>query len=761
MATTQTYSRKDFAVVSEVPEEQETNDRSSTSICSEYRQGRSYYRYALVRFATPPDIYKYREILDATINSGWSLTGGSGYGGWQVKEITEAFDPATVTYRTRPGFSGSSSVTVFSAVGSTPGSPNPYKYSDINRAIAAFKYGLAFVPDSPSTYHTTYVSTAPTITIVFSDSNVVLSARNIAPSNGATVSRTQPCTFAAYASHGANVIAKPSITAAAFLYKGDSEAEWHRVVLTPAANGDLQYEFAGNQMPNEPFNYCFEATDELGTTATSPATHVYVKNEVFLSITPTDGSFIDRLQDNAFRYVPARGVTVNKFRYRKKGETTYTDANVDAAAQRYLMPANTITEGAKYEYTFVATDMYGVGWQAGWIGFTTVDAISTAQAVSPVSTMVDKDNPVAFAWQHIVSTGSPQTKADLQKSADGETWETLTTVTGSETGTVIAADEITSGTWWWRVRTYNLDGVAGTWSDAAQFVAIGSPPMPRLTVKDDGPRPVIEWQASEQEAYELTLDGEAITAYGTAKRWQSLRYLADGVHMISVRVQNSYGRWSQPGTASVDVVNTPGASIQLQTQAEGAAVRLAWNIGGYDYYLVYRDDVAIARVTETEYLDYLSCGLCAYKVRGCYTANNNYGISDPVIVEVYPRCPVIIDVETREALWLELSDQQHRTYSMARARQATSYHIVGQARPSVDVSEFVDETLTVSAAFWVDDRAGMRALEALLGRVVCLKTDSGEMATGVLASMAKTVDMFYTSYQLSVDNTEFEEEVEL
>ena len=86
---------------------------------------------------------------------------------------------------------------------------------------------------------------------------------------------------------------------------------------------------------------------------------------------------------------------------------------------------------------------------------------------------------------------------------------------------------------------------------------------------------------------------------------------------------------------------------------------------------------------------------------------------------------------------------------------------MGQARPSVDVSEFVDETLTVSAAFLADDRAGMRALEALLGRVVCLKTDSGEMATGVLASIAKTVDMFYTSYQLSVDNTKFEEEVEL
>lgn len=517
---------------------------------------------------------------------------------------------------------------------------------------------------------------------------------------------------------------------------------------------------AGNLLPEGAFEYQFAVTDALDYTSTSDWVELSSYVSITTSLSPADGAFLDRTKPQLFSWTTVDGAIITKLRLRKKGETEYTEYAVANSTDGYTLAANVMT-GGEYEWAVVGNDQYGNSWVTAWRIIDTTDAVSTAAPVSPISTIVDNDNPVAFAWQHIISTGSAQTKADLQKSADGETWETLTTVTGAETETVIAAGAITSGTWWWRVRTYNLDGVAGKWSAAAQFVAIGSPGAPILTVKDVSPRPVIEWQASEQEAYELTLDGEAITAYGTAKRWQSPRYLADGVHTISVRVQNSYGRWSRPGTTELTVINTPGGSIQLTAQAEGATVNLKWNSGGYDYYLVYRDDVAIARVTEAEYLDYFSCGLCTYKVRGCYTTNNNYGISDPVTVEAYPRCPVIIDVETRAALWLELSDQQHRTYSMARARQATSYHIVGQARPSVDVSEFVDETLTVSAAFWADDRAGMRALEALLGRVVCLKTDSGEMATGVLASIAKTVDMFYTSYQLSVDNTKFEEEVEL
>lgn len=485
------------------------------------------------------------------------------------------------------------------------------------------------------------------------------------------------------------------------------------------------------------------------------------------NLTPAAGSSCPRGAKTTFSFAAkanAENISIaipvpaaSKFRWRVKGETSYTEVDI-GSAYSYTMPANTMPKGA-VEYQFEVTDSGGSVSTSSWVEISTLDTVSTAAPVSPDGTIVDTTNAVAFSWTHINASGAPQSKAELQISADNAEWTALATVTGADTETVIPAGTIASGSWYWRVRTYNQDDVAGAWSASAQFQAVGSPPAPVLQIEDNSPRPIIAWQTNEQEAWELTIAGETITGYGTAKRWQSPWYFAPGDYSVSVRTQNSYGIWGEKSTLVFTVTNTPGGSIQLTAQGEGAAVRLTWNAGGYDYYLVYRDDVAIARVTETEYLDYLSCGLCTYKVRGCYAASNNYGISDPVIVEVYPRCPVIIDVETRAALWLELSEQQHRTYSMTRARQSTSYHIVGQARPSVDVSEFLDETLTVSAAFWADDRAGMRQLEALLGRVVCLKTDSGEMSVGVLTSTTKTVDMFYTSYQLAVTNTEFEEAV--
>lgn len=648
-----------------------------------------------------------------------------------------------------------------------------YCAEDINPAYATgmirqiIDYGLLYCLGYESTpydaeYWTAYVQTAygsnkPYLRLEFGDGQCHKIVDSTSPWAGKSCNRAIAQTFDVTLKNSVNTSYKtPDVASVKLRLRAKGATAYTEVDFGTETSKAV----AGNLLPEGAFEYQFAVTDALDYTSTSDWVELSSYVSITTSRSPADGAFLDRTKPHLFSWTTVDGAAITKLRLRVKDAAEYTEYAVANSADGYTLAANVMTSG-KYEWAVVGNDQYGNSWVTAWRTIDTTDAVSSAAPVSPISTIVDNDNPVAFAWQHIISTGSAQTKADLQKSADGEAWETLTTVTGAGTETVIAAEEITSGTWWWRVRTYNLDNVAGTWSDAAQFVAIGSPPMPRLTVKDNGPRPVIEWQASEQEAYELTLDGEAITAYGTAKRWQSPRYLADGVHTISVRVQNSYGRWSQPGTASVDVVNTPGPSIQLQAQGEGAAMKLTWNADGYDYYLVYRDDVAIARVTEAEYLDYFSCGLCTYRVRGCYDDSDNYGISDLVTVEAYPRCPVIIDVNTREALWLELSDQQHRTYSMARARQATSYHIVGQARPSVDVSEFVDETLTVSAAFSADDRAGMRALEALLGRVVCLKTDSGEMATGVLASIAKTVDMFYTSYQISVDNTEFEEAVEL
>lgn len=103
------------------------------------------------------------------------------------------------------------------------------------------------------------------------------------------------------------------------------------------------------------------------------------------------------------------------------------------------------------------------------------------------------------------------------------------------------------------MRTYNADGIAGEWSDAAQIVVIAAPTAPSIQIKSTGPRPSISWQTSEQEAYQVELDGKLSggTHYGTEKTWTSPAYLSDGSHTVRVRVQNQYGMWSDWGAAAL------------------------------------------------------------------------------------------------------------------------------------------------------------------------------------------------------------------
>mgnify|MGYP002769177540 CR=1 FL=1 len=754
------------AIISSIPGEEDSNNHTPGTTTVElpgYNAAPRGARWMLVRYAfSQKDYYKY-DILGVTVVCSMTQTGGvDSYYISKVGSLRKAFDPTTVTYREY-------------------GTPNGY-YDNISlgygatsaTATLSFAAGTAFdilkngLMLEPG--HGLSMSIPSSVRFAIGDKakkivdTIYVNGRGWAPSYDSppyAAQRSQPNLFRISGKNSTNYsLESPQISNVKFRYRAKGTTDYQEVDL----GTELEYELAGILLLAETtssgtMEIQFAITDTFGGSDTTPWKDVSVTPGVFVSTSPGSGAFVNRVKDALFSCSVAAGVTLKKFRYRKQGEESYTEVDADNANKRYVLPANTITDGGTYEYSWTATDRYDASWQYGWFSVSTIDAVSTAVPVHPVGSSIDSDHVSVFSWQHSISTGSPQTRADLQKSSDGETWTDLVTVTGAETSVSIPAHTFSSGTWYWRVRTFNSDNVASAWSAATQFLSIASPTTPIITVVDSSPRPTVTWGTNEQEAWELSVDGESTTQYGSDKTWTSPKYLTDGEHIVRVRAQNQYGLWSAWGETTLTITNTPGGSIQLTAQGEGAAVRLTWNVGGYDYYLVYRDDVTIARVTETEYLDYLSCGLCTYKVRGCYASSNNYGISDPVIVEGYPRCPVIIDVETRAALWLELSEQQHRTYSMTRARQATSYHIVGQARPSVDVSEFLDETLTVSAAFWADDRAGMRQLEAFLGRVVCLKTDSGEMAIGVLTSTTKTVDMFYTSYQLAVTNTELEEEV--
>lgn len=457
------------------------------------------------------------------------------------------------------------------------------------------------------------------------------------------------------------------------------------------------------------------------------------------------------------RLTPASGT----FEYRLKGasSTTTAAATISSTTISYTAPANTFAAG-EYEYRFSVTDNLGQTVYTAWSSFDTRDTVSTATADEPSGTLLDGDQPISFRWTHINESGSVQTKAELQKSADGSTWTALTTVTGEANEYSAPAGTFASGTWFWRVRTYNLDNAAGEWSDAASFVTVSAPSTPKVIVQAS-PRPLITWQTNEQSAYQIQLDTAVDTTdYGSGKSWRSPVYLDDGLHVARVRVQNSYGVWSEWGSATFTVSHTASGAVVLTVDADHRA-ELSWSYAGsWTEFVVYRDGVAIAKTTDYSYTDDYSVGTVRYQVRACASDGTyNYSLSNEVTVSVMPETVMLSALGSGKWLFLRLSAAQHRTNTIKASRAFSLTHLSGRKFPEAELTEFCDRSISVSYA--TDDEAEKAALEALMGSPVCLKTPGGKMVIGILDTLSETESMFYSSYSFAVSQMHYPEEVDL
>lgn len=487
---------------------------------------------------------------------------------------------------------------------------------------------------------------------------------------------------------------------------------------------------------------------------------------------PSSG-YIDLSQDNVFGFdfeqkadepsITPLAVKSFTLQLREHGQTEITNINVNTwagDAPNVTVLAGTIS-GESIDWRVIAKTNANQTLTSDWMTLSVEDVPPTAWAISPKDVVVDGSKDQIFIWGHASSTGTAQSKTDLQKSADGSTWTTLATVTGAARQWTCPAGTLTSSVKYWRVRTYNADGIAGDWSDAAQIVVIAAPTAPSIQIKSTGPRPSISWQTSEQEAYQVELDGvlSGGTHYGTEKTWTSPAYLADGSHTVRVRVQNQYGMWSDWGAAALPVTNTPGASITLAVQASSVA-DLSWQTSGsYDFYLVYRNGKPIAKLTQTQYTDELSSGSVTYQVRGCYANSGNYGISQAVTVDVRADVHQVSDLSSGLTLRLPYSDSQHRQTTRTLSRQIELLQLSGAYYPvAVEVDSGTD-ALSITAA--LTDESQVRQLMNLVGKLVCAKTPQGDMVIGYITSLPKQHDGFLNVFNFTVEQIDYDDEVTL
>ena len=518
--------------------------------------------------------------------------------------------------------------------------------------------------------------------------------------------------------------------------------------------------FYGEKSSYKPFLECEYSDDNVG-----------IKTENFA---PSSGAFVNRTQKNTFTWDTTDDTDLTQtcfaeikqtsavFEWRVKNASTSKTINVSGATTACTVPANTFPSGT-IEWRVKVTANSGTTTTSAWQEITTTDVTPMAKPVSPSGIVIDATIVNRFSWQHIISTGTPQSKADLQWSADGTTWNTLATVAGENQYYDVPANKFTSGTKYWRVRTYNTDGTASEWSEKAEFIAINAPSAPSIVIQSTGPRPRITWQTSEQEAYQLTLsNGYASgTVYGTEKAWRSPVYLADGSYTVRVRVQNKYGMWSEWSAAALPISHTEGEAITL-TATAGHEAALTWQTAGsYDFYLVERDGVAIARTVQKQYIDHTSIGSVTYRVRGCYDESDNYGVSNSDTVEILPETNMICDLETGVWLEMRLSETQLRTNRTSFSAGVSTVHLAGLAYPVEERSEHRDRAMSVACAWPHAQRAAAIALEALVGRLVCIKDRYGNMAIGSLPSLESNCDEFMRRYSFTISHTNREEAITL
>ena len=331
-------------------------------------------------------------------------------------------------------------------------------------------------------------------------------------------------------------------------------------------------------------------------------------------------------------------------------------------------------------------------------------------------------------------------------------------MTTSDTSVVIPANTLTGGDLYWRVRTYNTDGVAGEWSESAHCIVVAAPDAPLISIVDTAPRFSIRWQQSGQQGYEIMLDGKLIAKkWGETSSYKYDGYLTPGSYTVQVRIQNQYGLWSDWGSAALPITNTEGAAITLYAEADNVA-RLQWSTTeAYDAYLIYHDGQLIGRTQAMTFTDHFAMGRVSYEVRGVYETAGNYTLSNAVSVEASVDALMISPVKDPAWQKIPLSTSSLRSRSHSATKSVTYLHYTGTALPSAEIGEALDKTYRFDAAFPQTAKAAADAFEALIGKLVCVKDPDGYRIVGVLGTHSLTANPFYRSYSCTVTLVDWKE----
>lgn len=418
--------------------------------------------------------------------------------------------------------------------------------------------------------------------------------------------------------------------------------------------------------------------------------------------------------------------------------------------KKYTMPGSTLPVSQNIQWRVQATIANGQTTQnINWQSIQTTDALPITMAISPSGTYVDGTKEVLFTWNHNTDTGTAQTAYDLQIKTSVGDWTTIQSGTTQDEYCNLPANTLPSGTLQWRVRTYNADGTAGSWSNELTIVVIAAPAAPVAQIDVISPRPKISWTSQDQQAYQVQMGTyDSGLQFGTAKSFKCPVYLPNGSTRMRVRVLNEYNLWSDWTEIIATITNVPGTAPVLAIEA-GYDAQLSWaeNESAGEYW-VYRDGKCIAKTYGNTYIDRLSIGKHTYYIKETYSENDNYTDSNTVTVTLKTEYPIICDLENSGWIKLKLSINSVPSVQISMQQDIALVQYTGSEYPTPEVSDYKQRTYSISTAYM--DIASCVQFESLLGKVVCIKDQYDNLIIGIMSSYAKTSTTFYTTYTATV-----------
>lgn len=689
------------------------------------------------------------------------------------------FDPNTLTFNNKPEPYNMSCSIESDRSGQLKNRTFPYKESG-QRTSSLLKLGgvvLEGVQYNDPNYQvwakTVLVngSTRPYITVTYDDSAKIKSKISYGSSQlsgtiSNTVAKTLTWDLVEDTSAVSGYCADPTWNqaSAVFKYRKQGESTW----LTRNVSGSTKSITipAGTFQSGASYEYQITVTDEDGTvSSTSVYTFTVAATSVTPSNAPTSGyanprnpiSFGWVYQSTAGGTIASGATTLH---WRVSGAETWNDVQAAAGVNSLTIPANTFPTASTIQWYLSGSDSTGYASQTSIYSFSTAAGLVRATAISPSNTIESNNQPITFKWSYSSPDGFEPTRyLFLWKLVTDESYTTLRDSTDVVDEYTFPAYTFPAGEIKWCVNAYNIDGVKDV-GYVKTFISYGAPAAP-VVYAEAIPFTTVEWQADDQQAYQVKVDDVIYGPYfGTEKIFSIPDKLEDGEHTIDVSVIGTYALWSEWGTSVINVQNAPGEEIVL-TGVSGIDNMLNWETEEATAdFLIFRDGVQIGHTARTTFADRYASGEHSYQVLNRLT-DGNYSESNTVTLETTAAGTYITERVGGEWLEIKYSKMDMRDPEYEVSADGSFYHLAGDEWPSGSLSGHKESKVSFSALFLAEQETERKRFESLLGKEVILKFRDGTVFTTVLNNWKKKLKkLSWTAYSFTLQRIETEDYVD-